>query len=59
MQFCKLEGFNLAYLYVVHVLPKHFARQQNCLKILKHITSPIKSNTKLKMIKIVKKGQDN
>ena len=42
MQFCKLDGFNLAYLYVLHVL-KTVRRCQNIE------TSPLKSNTKLKM----------
>ena len=57
MQFCKLGVFNLAYLYVSHVLTKHIARWQNCLKMSNIETSPLKSNTKLKMNRIVKRGK--
>ena len=56
MQFCKLGVFNSAYLHVLHVLSKRFARKKNCLKMSKHRNKSIKINTKLKMNKIVKKG---
>ena len=55
MQFCKLEGFNLAHLYVLQVSTKHLQGS----KTVNIETSSLKSNTKLKMNKIVKKGQDN
>ena len=42
MQFCKLDGFNLAYLYVLHILTKHFARLQNCFRCHYLEKKPIK-----------------
>ena len=48
---------HLLFLYVLHVLSKQLARKQNCLKMSIIKTSPLKSNTKLKMNKIVKMGQ--
>ena len=59
MQFCKLEIFNLAYLYVLYVLTTHFGREQNCLKCQKIETYPFKSYTKLKFNTIVKKDKTN
>ena len=55
MQFWKLEGFNLAYLYVLQVSTKHLQGG----KTVYIETSSLKSNTKLKTNKIVKKGQDS
>ena len=55
MQFWMLEGFNLAYLYVLQVSTNHLQGS----KSVYIETSLLKSNTKLKMNKIVKKGQDN
>ena len=54
MQFWKLEGFNLAYLYVLQVSTKHLQGS----KSVYIETSSLKSDTKLKMNKIVKKGQN-
>ena len=56
MQFFKLEVFNLAYLFVLHVLSKHFARKQNCFKMSKHRNKSIKIKLQDKMNKIVRKG---
>ena len=55
MQFWKLEGFNLAYLYVLKVTTNRLQGS----KTVYIETKSLKSNTKLKMNKIVKKGQDN
>ena len=46
--FCKLDVFNLAYLYVLHVLTKHFTWQQNCLKMSKPRNKSIKFKYKAK-----------
>ena len=48
MQFCKLEILNLAYLYISNTLTKHFAREQNCLKMSKHRNKSIKIKYKAK-----------
>ena len=58
MQFRKLEKFNLAYLYVLHVLSKHFARKQNCLKMSKHRNKSNKIKYKAKNEKKKEKKRD-
>ena len=68
MQFCKLEVFNFAYLYALHLSTKHYTREQNCLKMSKHKNNSIKITYKalkelnsqkgtkqLKMKKVAKK----